>query len=96
MALTLHVRLWAVPGREEQLIEYEDAVLAMLPRHGGRVLGRMRTETVADAPLEIQIIEIRDFQSLQNYLRDPGRQALSWLRDTAIARSEMLEVTRVL
>ena len=34
MTVTLLVQLWAVPGREQLLVDYEDQVLGRLPADG--------------------------------------------------------------
>ena len=38
MSVVLCVTLWARAGQEEALVAYEDAVLALLPEHGARVV----------------------------------------------------------
>jgi uncharacterized protein (DUF1330 family) len=95
MPLTLCVLLWPVAGAEDQLVAYEDAVLALLPRHGGRLVSRLRAVDPGDggsAPYEIHTIEFTDDDAFQSYLSDPQRQARSAQRDEAIARTEVVPV----
>jgi hypothetical protein len=42
MSVVLRVLLWARPGGEHLLFEYENQVLALLDRHQGRLLSRVR------------------------------------------------------
>ncbi len=94
MKLRLWVLLWEQPGRETDLAAFEDAVLALLPAHGGRLISR---DTVIDRnhsdPLEVQLIELPDEQALTAYLEDPRRLAIAGERDTIIARTQVLRLT---
>ncbi|WP_242496424.1 hypothetical protein [Xylanimonas protaetiae] len=106
-ALQLCVLLWARPGQDDALTAYEDAVLALLPDHGARLVTRVRratsstvvpldvqgwTDDVTD-PLEVQVIELPSRAALDAYLRDPRRTALDADRDAAVDRTRILEVT---
>ena len=92
MSLTLCVLLTAKPGREARLVEYEDKVLALLGRHGGRLLQRVRSVDPHDVPQEVQLIEFPSEVSLQQYMDDPARLALNDLREQGIAGTEVLRV----
>ena len=74
MSLRLCILLWECAGRAHDLAAFEDAVLALLPDYGGRLLTR---DSVVDRqggdPLEIQLIEMPDEEALAGYLRDPVR-----------------------
>lgn len=105
-AFQLCVLLWARPGQDDALTAYEDAVLALLPDHGARLVSRVRrtaapavtleprgwTDDVTD-PLEVQVIELPSRAALDAYLADPRRTALNADRDAAVARTRILEVT---
>jgi uncharacterized protein (DUF1330 family) len=92
-ALTLCVLLWSFPGHEDALSAYEDAVLALLPEHGARLVSRVRRTGAGDGPVEVQIIELPSRAALDAYMADPRRTALTAERDAAIERTEILEVT---
>ncbi|SDE60479.1 hypothetical protein [Auraticoccus monumenti] len=93
--LTLTVMLWAVPGLEQELSAYEDAVLALLPRYGGRVAERVRRrEPDEEHPLEVQVIDLPDTDALEGFLVDPERTSMSSVRDRCVARTQMFEVVR--
>lgn len=92
MSLTLCVLLTAVPGRERDLVDYEDRVLTLLPRHGGRLLQRVRRREGDGGPYEVHVIEFPSQSALDGYLADPDRVALGALRDAAIARTELVPV----
>ena len=95
MTLRLCVLLWEHEGRAHDLETFEDAVLALLPNHGGRLLAR---DSVVDRhdgdPLEIQLVELPDEAALASYLRDPARSDLAsrHARDALIARTQLLRV----
>ena len=95
MSLTLSCLLWAHPGRESALIEYEDEVLALLPDHDAELLSRVRSDGEDGQPLEVQLFEFPSQEALDGYLRDPKRAALSAQRDASVARTELIRVTVV-
>ncbi|CAM3583533.1 DUF1330 domain-containing protein [Isoptericola cucumis] len=102
MAITLCVLLWAVDGEADTLEEYETEVLALVPRHGGRVLERMSNVAHTDdadhgavQPTEVQLIEMPDEDALAAYMADPDRAARSDLRARAVARTEIMRVRPV-
>lgn len=92
MTVTFYVFLWARPGGEQALIVYEDAVLALVGEHNGEVLHRARTDGADGKPLEIQLFEFASQTSVDAYLVDPRRTALSADRDAAVARTEIVPV----
>lgn len=94
-SLKLCVLLWARPGAERALHDYEDRVLALLPDHEGRVLQRVRSDGSDGAPLEVQILELASRAALDGYMNDARRVALASERDGAIARTEVIEVELV-
>ena len=95
MNLTLCVLLWAQPGAEDGLVEYEDRVLGMVADHGGAVVQRARGSGGAGQPLEIQLLEFPSDQALSAFMADGRRQALAGERDRVIARTEVIEVRLV-
>jgi uncharacterized protein (DUF1330 family) len=90
MAVVLSVRLWARPGGEQLLFDYENQALALLERHQGRLLSRVRA--IDKGPSEIHLLEFVTDQALVEFQNVPDRRALSAMRDQAIERTE---VTRV-
>jgi uncharacterized protein (DUF1330 family) len=93
--IALCVLLWAHAGEEPALIAYEDAVLQLLPAHGGRVLQRARTNDTDDGPLEIQLLTFPSEMALEAYMNDPQRAALTADRERAIARTAVHRVALV-
>jgi uncharacterized protein (DUF1330 family) len=91
--VTLCVMLWAVPGREDLLIEYEDRVLRRATRYGARLLSRARA--VEGAPTEVQLIVFPSEQALSKFQQDPEREKLGPLRARAIERTTILQVELV-
>ncbi len=95
MPLQLCVLLWAVPGREADLSSHEDTVLALLPRHGGRVVSRVRRVDGEEGPLEVQVIDLPDEAALEAYRADPARVAKAETHRTVIDRTEVIRVASV-
>ncbi|MGC5166350.1 hypothetical protein [Luteimicrobium sp. DT211] len=100
MPVTLCVLLWETEGNGDLLAAYEDAVLALVPEHGGEVHERMRRTSLPGEPrggdpLEVQVIGLPDDDALAAYLADPRRTALADTRDRAIARTQIVRVDRV-
>jgi uncharacterized protein (DUF1330 family) len=92
--LRLCVLLWEQPGQGRELAAFEDAVLALLPAHGGTVIARDTVLARDDGdPLEVQILELPDEDALTAYLNDPRRVAVLGQRDAIIARTQVLRVT---
>jgi hypothetical protein len=56
----------AAPG----LQRYEQAVLPLLPRHGGRLERRLRTP---DGTTEVHVLSFASEDAYRAYLADPGR-----------------------
>ena len=95
MSLRLWVLLWERVGRAQDLSAFEDAVLALLPKHSGRLLARDCVVNRADGdPLEIQLIELPGEDALAAYLGDPVRTELARTheRDAIIDRTQLLRV----
>ena len=92
MPVTLLVQLWAAPGNEHLLVDYEDQVLRRLAAHGARVVQRVRTRDAPNGPFEAHILEFPSDAALDAYMADPERVGLSKLRDRAIARTDVLRV----
>ncbi|MCW2645360.1 MAG: hypothetical protein JWP07_1469 [Pseudonocardiales bacterium] len=95
MTLRLCVLLWEHTGRAHDLAAFEDAVLVLLPDHGGRLLSRDSVVDRRDGdPLEVQLIDMPDEAALAAYLQDPARTELARThdRDAVIARTQLLRV----
>ena len=95
MSVSLCVSLWAQPGEEDGLVAYEDAVLAMIPEHGGRVVQRARTDGSGNQPLEVQLFEFQSEAGLDAYLADTRRVALTAQRERVVKQTEIMRVTLV-
>ncbi len=92
MDVTLCVLLWAHPGRDDELVAYEDRVLPLVAGHGGRVRERARSDGTDGAPLEVHLIEFPSEAAFEAYLVDDRRAAMAAERDAAIARTQVLRV----
>ncbi|MEU1842206.1 hypothetical protein GA0070622_6066 [Micromonospora sediminicola] len=68
---------------------YEDAVLALLDRHGGRLERRLRT---GDGQTEVHVIRFTARAGLDAFLADPERAALRAELGDAAPTTRVLEV----
>jgi hypothetical protein len=84
--------LWALPGQEAALSEYEDEVLALVVPHGGVIVSRVVGDGVDGAPHEVQVYHFPARASLDGYLNDPRRIALSDRRDRVVGRTQLFPV----
>ncbi|MFG1838996.1 hypothetical protein [Micromonospora sp. NPDC049175] len=79
-------------GGEDAGRRYENAVLALLGRHGGRLERRLRS---TDGQTEVHVITFEDRAGYESLLADPDRAALrAALGDTAPA-TRVIEVHEV-
>lgn len=95
MAVTLCVLLWARDGQDDALIAYEDAVLALVPSHGGRVQQRVRSDGRDGHPLEVHLVAFPSEEALDAYLHDDARVRLDGDRARAVLRSQVIRVEPV-
>ncbi|MFC4148550.1 GNAT family N-acetyltransferase [Micromonospora mangrovi] len=75
------------PGRR-----YEDSVLTLLGRHGGRLERRLRT---GDGSGEVHVIRFAGRAGYESFLADPERAALRATLGDDAPRTRVLEVTDV-
>lgn len=90
----LLVLLWAVPGRLQELKEYEDRILKLIVEHGGKVVDRLRN-LEADGPSEVHLLHFSSQLDLDAYMNDGRRLALAHDRERCVARSDVIRVERV-
>ncbi|MCP2638140.1 hypothetical protein K0817_016425 [Microbacterium sp. HD4P20] len=95
MSLELCVLLWSFDGQEDALTHYEDTVLSLLPKYGGRVVSRVRNTGGGTGPLEVQVIHFPDDSALSAYMEDSERLALVNVRRDVVARTELLTVETI-
>ncbi|MEU4449909.1 hypothetical protein AB0F44_01200 [Nocardioides sp. NPDC023903] len=84
--------LWAHGGEADALHAYEDRVLRLISEHGGEVVHRAIADDAPGQPDEIQLFRFPDQASLDAYMNDERRTALSAERDAAVARTEVFPV----
>ena len=88
--ITLTAILWAHEGQHDLLVEYENTVLALIPKYGGRVVERVRADDKTDGPYEVQTIELPDDEALAEYMIDPVRVALAETHAKAIRQTTIV------
>jgi hypothetical protein len=77
------------PGQAEAGHRYEDAVLALLPRHGGSIERRLHTE---DSTGEVHVIRFESRTGYESFMVDPDRLALRAALGEAAPTTRVLEV----
>ena len=75
------------PGRGRQ---YEDAVLALLPRHGGSLERRLHS---TDAHSEVHLIRFASRAGYEAFMADPDRLSLRATLAEAAPATRVIEVT---
>ena len=71
---------------------YEELVLPLLARHGGRLERRLRT---ADALAEVHVVRFRDRGAYEEYAADPERARARGVLEGVALVQRVLEVTDV-
>jgi hypothetical protein len=71
---------------------YEDAVLPLLPRHGGTLQRRLRS---ADGTVEVHVVHFTSQAAFEGFRDDPGRAAAAHLMTASGASTEVHDVSDV-
>ncbi len=71
---------------------YEDAVLPLLPRHGGSLQRRLRT---ADGTVEMHVVHFQSRAGFDSFRADPCRVAAAHLMTASGASTEVHDVSDV-
>jgi hypothetical protein len=79
-------------GHAEAGRRYEDAVLALLDRHGGSLERRLRG---TDSPVEVHVIRFRSRAGYESFMADPERLAHRERIGDAAPSTQVLEVRDV-
>lgn len=88
------------PGHEQDFLEFEAAVLPLLPSYGGELLLRVRPDPssfvagTCEPPYEIHLVQLPDEAALASYLSDPIRQRMLALKDRSIRAVVMIQGAR--
>ncbi len=72
--------------------DYESRVLALLEKHGGQVLERLRS---TDGKNEVHLLRFPDATASDAFRADPARSALQELWSSSGASSSLMEVRRL-
>ncbi|MEU4219102.1 hypothetical protein [Actinoplanes sp. NPDC026623] len=78
------------PGNAESGRRYEDAVLALLERHGGSVERRLRS---GDSGTEVHVIRFRSRAGYDSFMVDPDRLAHRANLGDAAPTTRVIEVS---
>lgn len=89
--------LYVRPGTEAVFHQFEESVLPLLARHGGRLLYRVRP--AADAviaseigvPYEVHLVAFPSREAFTAYVGDPERFRYADLKNESVGRSLLIE-----
>lgn len=70
--------------------QYEDAVLALLPRHGGVLESRLHS---TDGRTEVHTIRFHSRSGYESFMADPDRQALRTQLAAAAPTTRVIEIS---
>lgn len=84
--------LWVKAGQEELFAEYEDRALEIASGHGVVILSRVRGNEPSEMPYEVQVLQFPSRVEFQAFMDDPSRLNLTYMRNEAIAKTEVIDV----
>jgi hypothetical protein len=91
--ILLLVQLFVHPGRATEFRRFETEAARIMRRHGGRIERVIRPTgpAAADAlPHEVHLVSFGSAAGVEAYRADPELKALGALRESAIARTDVL------
>jgi uncharacterized protein (DUF1330 family) len=89
LVVQLHVR----PGREAQFRQFETEAARIMRRHGGRIERVIRVTAAAPGsamPHEVHAVAFPSLERFEAYRADPDLARLASLRQSAIARTDVV------
>ena len=95
--LYLTVMLYLYEGKEAAFANYEEQVLPLLQRYGGKMLYRtqpaLETELPhrQELPYEMHLLSFPSEIAFQDYLQDPDRIALTLLQRSIIRKAVVMQ-----
>ncbi len=93
MELIVIAHLKVRAGKRQQFEAFERQALALIERHGGKLLQAMRPVGAvppAELPDEVHVLRFPGEEALAAYRADPGLAALAGLRAEAIESTQLL------
>ena len=91
--------VYVTPGQEARFHEFENHVLPLMARYGGRLLLRWRrTEGCVIAsdlgdPYEVHLVAFPSEADFERYLNDDIRRSFAHLKDASVDRVMLVEGT---
>ena len=89
----LVVSLFIHPGRESEFRQFETEASRIMQKYGGRIERVIRSTASAQpsfSPYEIHIVSFPSLERFEAYRGDPDLAQLASLRQSAIARTEVI------
>ena len=89
--LKITAELWVKDGRFAQFLEFETAAFKIMATHGATIVSVQQTHGACDGqPHETHDLEFPDVQAFEAYKSDPALVALAPLRESCIAKTEVV------
>jgi uncharacterized protein (DUF1330 family) len=91
--LILIVSLFIHPGREVEFRQFETEAARIMKKYGGQITQVIRPTVSGQpdsSPHEIHLVSFPSLESFETYRGDPDLATLAPLRQTAIARTEII------
>jgi len=83
--------------REAVFHDFEDRVLPLLERHGGKLIYRVRPDEKSvitcegEPPYELHLVAFKDRRGFETYRDDPDRTKYMQLKNESVARVLLIE-----
>ncbi|MBV7407639.1 DUF1330 domain-containing protein [Maritimibacter sp. DP1N21-5] len=88
MGYEIEMRLWVRPGEDAGFQDYGSRTVAIMARHGARLLDVARPDAV-NGPQEILRLRFPSQEAFGAYREDPALAALSDLRARVVKKTEV-------
>jgi uncharacterized protein (DUF1330 family) len=89
--LKITAKLWVKDGRFAGFQTFETAAFAIMATHGATIINVQQTHDARDGlPHETHDLEFPDVHSFEAYKSDPALVALAPLRESCIAKTEVV------
>ena len=88
--LYIVAHLYAYPGKEAELREFETHALGIARKHGGELMCAFAPEcavTFGETPTEVHVLRFADQTTFENFKGDPEHAAISDWRATVIRKT---------
>lgn len=93
--------IFVKPGKESVFQQFEDFVIPLMERHGGRMIYRVRPSQHSfisaeeERPYEIHFVSFNSEEGLQSYMKDETRLQYMHLKDDSVESIMLVKGTQL-